>query len=110
MARRTIGQEGYLFVAAGNKSDLDDLSKLVDWRAVDVLMAPISAAAKGEPGWPLLCLLQALPLTPFSTGSKTPVTTFTACDYARPRCSCRCCRCTTTIRARCSACCSMRSR
>ena len=62
MARRTIGQDAFSFVAAGNKSDLDDLSKLVDWRAADVLMAPISVAAKGEPGWPPLCLLQALAL------------------------------------------------
>jgi len=60
MARRPIGQEGFCFTAAGNKSDLDELSKLVDWREAEGLMAPISAAAKGEQGWPPLCLLKAL--------------------------------------------------
>ena len=50
MARRTIGQEGFSFVDGGNKSSLDDLPKLADWRAVDDLMAPISVAAKGELG------------------------------------------------------------
>jgi IS5 family transposase len=60
MARRTIGQEGFCFASAGNKSSLDALSAVIDWRECDALMAPISAAAKGEQGWPPLCLLKAL--------------------------------------------------
>ena len=60
MARRTIGQEGFCFASAGNRSSLDALSIVIDWRECDALMAPISAAAKGEQGWPPLCLLKAL--------------------------------------------------
>ena len=60
MARRTIGQEGFSFTACDRKSELDALSELIDWRAVEALMAPISDAAKGEQGWPPLCLLKAL--------------------------------------------------
>ena len=60
MSRRTIGQEGFSFTACHKKSELDALSELIDWCEVDALMAPISAAAKGEQGWPPLCLLKAL--------------------------------------------------
>jgi IS5 family transposase len=60
MSRRTIGQERFFFGAGSQKSDLDGLSELIDWRACDVLLAPISDAAKGEQGWPPLCLLKAL--------------------------------------------------
>lgn len=60
MSRRTIGQERFSFAAGDKKSDLDGLSKLIDWRECDVLLAPISDAAKGEQGWPPLCLLKAL--------------------------------------------------
>ena len=60
MSRRTIGQERFSFAAGDKKSDLDGLSKLIDWREFDVLLAPISDAAKGEQGWPPLCLLKAL--------------------------------------------------
>lgn len=60
MARRTIGQEGFCFASAGNRSGLDALSTVIDWRECDALMAPVSAAAKGEQGWPPLCLLKAL--------------------------------------------------
>lgn len=60
MARRTIGQEGFCFASAGNRSSLDALSTVIDWRECDALMAPVSAAAKGEQGWPPLCLLKAL--------------------------------------------------
>ena len=48
MSRRTIGQEVFSFTASGRKSDLDGLSELIDWRETDVLLAPISDAAKGE--------------------------------------------------------------
>ena len=60
MARRTIGQERFLFVAGGKTSELDALSELINWHEADTLMAPISDAAKGECGWPPLCLLKAL--------------------------------------------------
>ncbi len=60
MARRTIGQEGFLFSTSTKTSELDALSELIDWAGTDALLAPISDAAKGEQGWPPLCLLKAL--------------------------------------------------
>ncbi|HSR55621.1 MAG TPA: IS5 family transposase, partial [Alphaproteobacteria bacterium] len=62
MTRRIIGQERFSFTATGKVSDLDELARLIDWSEADALMAPISSAAKGEPGWPPLCLLKALVL------------------------------------------------
>lgn len=60
MSRRTIGQERFSFAAGARRSELDSLSELIDWHGADALLAPISAAAKGEQGWPPLCLLKAL--------------------------------------------------
>ena len=60
MARRTIGQEGFSFTTGEKTSELDSLSVLINWPEADTLMAPISDAAKGEQGWPPLCLLKAL--------------------------------------------------
>jgi IS5 family transposase len=60
MARRTIGQERFSFIAGEKTSELDALSELINWDEVDALMVPISDAAKGEQGWPPLCLLKAL--------------------------------------------------
>lgn len=60
MARRTIGQESFSFASCNKASDLDALAELIDWCEADALMAPISDAAKGEQGWPPLCLLKAL--------------------------------------------------
>ncbi len=60
MPRRTIGQERFSFTAGAKRSELDALSELIDWHEADALLAPISAAAKGEQGWPPLCLLKAL--------------------------------------------------
>jgi len=60
MARRTIGQEGFSFAASDKTSDLDALSGLTDWHDAEVLLTPISDAAKGEQGWPPLCLLKAM--------------------------------------------------
>ena len=62
MARRRIGQEGFSFGRSGKETDLDALAGLIDWSEAERLMAPISAAAKGEQGWPPLCLLKALVL------------------------------------------------
>ena len=47
MARRTIGQEGFSFAASDKTSDLDALSGLIDWHDAEVLLTPISDAAKG---------------------------------------------------------------
>jgi IS5 family transposase len=60
MARRTIGQEGFSFTVCDKKLELDALLELIDWHELDALMAPVSAAVKGEQGWPPLCLLKAL--------------------------------------------------
>ncbi len=60
MARRTIGQERFSFSKGDKRSGLDALSELIDWREADSLLSPISDAAKGEQGWPPLCLLKAL--------------------------------------------------
>lgn len=62
MARRRIGQER---LAVGNGevgkgSSLDEVAALIDWAELDALLAGISAAAKGEPGWPPLALFRAL--------------------------------------------------
>jgi IS5 family transposase len=62
MARRRIGQErlavGGLERRGG--TSLDEVATLVDWAALDGLLAGISASAKGEPGWPPLALFRAL--------------------------------------------------
>lgn len=62
MARRRIGQEalGLSDGAARGGSSLDEVAALVDWTEVDRLLAGISAASKGEAGWPPLALFRAL--------------------------------------------------
>ncbi len=50
MARRRIGQEGFSFTAENRSSNLDELAILIDWSTTEALMAPISAASKGEQG------------------------------------------------------------
>src|SRR6185437_11382044 len=62
MARRRIGQErlGFADTQGRQKSSLDEVATLVDWTEVDRLLAGISAAPKGEPGWPPLALFRAL--------------------------------------------------
>ena len=62
MARRRIGQERLAIgvARASKRSSLDEVSALVDWAALDSLLAGISASAKGEPGWPPLALFRAL--------------------------------------------------
>jgi transposase, IS5 family len=62
MARRRIGQE-QLSVGGEQQraaASLDAVSALVGWAEIDRLLAGISAAAKGEPGWPPLALFRAL--------------------------------------------------
>ena len=67
MARRCIGQDqlviGSIDVRGG--ASLDQIAGLLDWAALDGLLAGISASPKGEPGWPPLALFQALLLALF---------------------------------------------
>lgn len=61
MARRRIGQED--LVARPElraTSSLAELAALIDWTEVDRHLVGISAAARGEPGWPPLALFKAL--------------------------------------------------
>lgn len=62
MARRRIGQERLLVSGAEPRgsTSLDEVAALVDWTVLDRLLAGVSAAAKGEPGWPPLALFRAL--------------------------------------------------
>src|SRR4051812_34717321 len=62
MARRRIGQEQLALGRDQRRgtSPLDEVAALVDWAELDGLLSGISAAAKGEPGWPPLALFRAL--------------------------------------------------
>ena len=62
MARRRIGQEQLTIGGEPRRGDtsLDEVAALVDWSEIDGLLADISAAPKGEPGWPPLALFRAL--------------------------------------------------
>jgi IS5 family transposase len=62
MARRRIGQEHLQFGCgeASRIGSLDALRGLIDWAEIDRHLAPIYAAAKGEPAWPPLSLFKAL--------------------------------------------------
>jgi transposase, IS5 family len=64
MSRRRIGQERFGFACDGGKqSSLDELTKLIDWMAIDGTLEVISCAAKGEPAWPPLSLFKAMLLS-----------------------------------------------
>lgn len=62
MARRRIGQEQLVVgdLAARGGTSLDEVAMLVDWAEIDGLLAGISAAPKGEAGWPPPALFRAL--------------------------------------------------
>ncbi len=62
MARRRIGQEQLLVggLEPRGGTALDEVAARVDWAELDRLLAHMSAAAKGEPGWPPLALFRAL--------------------------------------------------
>ena len=60
MAHRQVGQEAFCFGGTGKGNDVDALAALIDWSGPEALMAEISSAAKGQQGWPPLCLLKAL--------------------------------------------------
>jgi transposase, IS5 family len=59
MARRRIGQED-LIARPKAAAALSKLAALLDWAAIDRALVGISAAARGEPGWPPLALFRAL--------------------------------------------------
>jgi len=61
MARRRIGQEDLIARPEPRAtSSLAELAALLDWVEIDRLLVGISAAVKGEPGWPPLALFRAL--------------------------------------------------
>lgn len=61
MARRRIGQEDLIARPEPRAaSSLAELAALIDWPEIDRHLVGISAAAKGEPGWPPLALFRAL--------------------------------------------------
>lgn len=61
MPRRVIGQSrlGLQGAQSAASASLDEIAALIDWTELDGLLAGISAAAKGEPGWPPLALFRA---------------------------------------------------
>nr|WP_241667199.1 IS5 family transposase [Roseomonas nepalensis] len=61
MARQRIGQEDLVARAEPRAAlPLLDLAALLDWTEIDRHLAGISAAAKGERGWPPLALFRGL--------------------------------------------------
>ena len=61
MARRRIGQEDLIARPEPRAaSSLSELAALLDWSEIDRHLAGISAAVKGEPGWPPLALFRGL--------------------------------------------------
>ena len=62
MARRQIGQDGLRLSEgpARHGSSPDAVAALRDWGGIDRALNDISAAAKGERGWPPLALFQAI--------------------------------------------------
>jgi transposase, IS5 family len=64
MAHRPIGQERLGFaVTSESASSLNDLSRLIDWDKVAVILGQVHASAKGEPAWPPLAMFKALLLS-----------------------------------------------
>ena len=61
MARRRIGQEDLIARPEPRAaSSLAELAALLDWGEIDRALVGISAAARGELGWPPLALFRAL--------------------------------------------------
>ena len=61
MARRRIGQADLIARPEPRAAaSLTELGALLEWTGIDRTLAGISAAAKGEPGWPPLALFRAL--------------------------------------------------
>lgn len=62
MARRRIGQEQLNLESDHRRQSgsLDEVAALIDWSAIDQVLSPIYASAKGEQAWPPLSLFKAL--------------------------------------------------
>ena len=61
MARRRIGQEDLIARPEPRAAaSLAELAALLDWAEIDRHLVGISAALKGEPGWPPLALFRGL--------------------------------------------------
>src|SRR3712207_5899833 len=61
MARRRIGQEDLITRPEPRAaSSMSELAALLDWAEMDRALVGISAAVKGELGWPPLALFRAL--------------------------------------------------
>ena len=61
MGRRRIGQEDLIArPEPRSASSLAEVAALLDWHEIDRALAGVSAAARGEPGWPPLALFRAL--------------------------------------------------
>jgi IS5 family transposase len=61
MARRQIGQEDFIGQPASRTgASLSQIAALLDWVEIEHALAGISAAARGEQGWPPLALFRAL--------------------------------------------------
>lgn len=61
MARRRIGQERLGVIEAGSAATaLDQIGALIDWTEIEGQLLGISAAARGERGWPPLALFRAM--------------------------------------------------
>ena len=61
MARRRIGQEDFIARPEPRAAaSLAELAELLDWTGIDRALVGISAAAKGEPGWPPPALFRGL--------------------------------------------------
>ena len=61
MARRRIGQVDLIARPEPRAaSSLAKLAALLDWTEIDRPLVGISAAARGEPGWPPLALFRAM--------------------------------------------------
>jgi IS5 family transposase len=61
MMHRRIGRERLGFAASWERcSTLEELSRLIVWDRITVLLKPIHASAKGEPAWPSLAMFKVL--------------------------------------------------
>jgi transposase, IS5 family len=64
LAHRSIGQERLGFaVSSGSASSLNDLSRLIEWDGIAVILGQVHASAKGEPAWPPLAMFKAMLLS-----------------------------------------------
>jgi transposase, IS5 family len=64
MVHRSISQERLGFaVTSDSASSFNDLSRLIDWDRVAVILGQVHASAKGEPAWPPLAMFKALLLS-----------------------------------------------